>query len=123
VASRTPSIAEHALPALGGTLLSPLRLLPPPFLRTLALRVTILWAFLRGGISVGFSLAAPGVEQVSPEARVGVIGVTALIVWIEMTRRSELLFLANLGYSVPRVAAFVVAQCVGFEVLLRLLGG
>jgi hypothetical protein len=63
------------------------------------------------------------VEEVSPEASVGVIAVTALVVWIEMTRRSELLFLANLGHSFPPVAALVVAQGVGFEVLLRLLGG
>jgi hypothetical protein len=63
------------------------------------------------------------VEQVSPEASIGVIGVTVLVVWTEMTRRSELLFLANLGHSFPPIAAFVVAQCVGFEALVRLLVG
>ena len=108
---------------LGVILLNPLRVLPRPFLGTLVLRVAFLWAFLRSGTSVGFSLAAPGVEEVSPEASVGVIGVTLLVVWIEMTRRSELLFLANLGRSFAPVAAFVVAQCVGFEALLRLFVG
>ena len=111
------------LQSLGGTLLSNLRLLPGPFLRMLVLRVALLWVFLRGGTSVGFSLAAPELQEVSPEAKVGVIGVTLLIVWIEMTRRSELLFLANLGHSFPQVAGFVVAQCVALEALLRLVVG
>jgi hypothetical protein len=53
----------------------------------------------------------------------GVIGVTVLVVGIEMARRSELLFLANLGHSFFPIAAFIVAECIGFEALVRLLGG
>jgi hypothetical protein len=43
-----------------------------------------------------------------------------LAVCLEMWRRSELVFLANLGYSFGRIAALITVQCVVFEVVMRL---
>ena len=43
-----------------------------------------------------------------------------VVVRVEMWRRSELVFLANLGHSFGRIAVFVAAECLLFEVALRL---
>jgi hypothetical protein len=52
--------------------------------------------------------------------------IAALVVavtFVEMTRRSELLFLADLGHSFRDVSLFIVAECVVLEVLLRIAVG
>ena len=51
------------------------------------------------------------------------IAVIVLVVRLEMRRRSEIVFLANLGHSFRGIALVVVAQCLVLEATLRLAIG
>ena len=100
------------------------RLLPPrPFLDAIAIRVALLWLFLRGATGLG----SAGSGDPFPESLAGppitapfLVSAIVLVLWVEMRRRSELVFLANLGHSFGRIAVFVAAECFAFEVALRL---
>ena len=49
-----------------------------------------------------------------------IMGVIVLVLRVEMGRKSELVFLANLGHSFRRIALVVCAECLVLEVGLRL---
>lgn len=99
------------------------RALPPvPFLTTLLWRGFVLWGFVRGFSAFGLlSLgAAPAdVRALSTWSTITVVAVVIALVRIEMSRRGELVFLANLGHSFARCAAIVGGECLGFEVIVR----
>jgi hypothetical protein len=42
-----------------------------------------------------------------------------VVIRVDMGRRSELVFLANLGHSFVGIAAVVVVECLALEALLR----
>ena len=42
-----------------------------------------------------------------------------VVIRVDMGRRSELVFLANLGHSFVGIAAAVVVECLALEALLR----
>lgn len=99
---------------------------PRPFLDAIALRGVTLWCFARAVIAAG-SMAAADAASVSASASV-LVGttVTAVVVvvsWLEMWRRGEMLFLANLGLAFRHTAAFLVLQCVLLEVAWALARG
>ena len=97
--------------------------LPPrPFHRTLAVRIAALWTFLRLAAMVGTVMA-------EEPTRAGFLGpvslallvdpVVLLVLFIDMNRRGELIYLANLGYSFQRLAVGFLGLCLLFEALLR----
>lgn len=103
------------------------RMLPPrPFLESIGARVLIIWVFLRIVILVG-SMMVPGSGSgiVSPSilASCVIASLIVAVLFIDMSRRSELLFLANLGRSFPGIALAVVAECAALETVLRLAVG
>jgi hypothetical protein len=97
------------------------RLLPPrPFLDVIARRTLLLWAFARGVTWMGTEAVVDSASLVGPPVlSVAVTGVVLLVTRIEMGRKSERLFLANLGWSLGRLAALVAAECVALESVLR----
>ena len=98
-------------------------MLPPrPFLDTLVLRVLVLWLFLHGMSAFGSVDSGTPVAQsfVGPPASVPwIVGVIVLALRVEMGRKSELLFLANLGHSFRGMALVIVGECLVLEVGLR----
>ena len=48
------------------------------------------------------------------------MAVIVFVVRVEMARKSELLFLANLGHSFRRISLVVCGECLVLEVGLRL---
>lgn len=56
----------------------------------------------------------------SPLTLLWLTAVTAVVVWFEMRRHREIVFLANLGYSLLRLEGIVVAECVLLDAMLRL---
>ena len=99
-------------------------LLPPrPFLDAIAARVTLVWLLIRGAAAIGSAaMRVPYPEALTgPLITVPVVVIAVIIaVRFEMWRRSELVFLANLGHSFGRIAALVATQCLVFEVVMRL---
>jgi len=74
--------------------------------------------FLRGVSMYGVSLsgaAYPG----SLSAAFLVLVPVLVVIRVDMGRRSELVFLANLGHSIGGIAAAVVVECLVLEALLR----
>ena len=103
---------------LGGLL----RLPPRPFLDTLILRVLVIWLFLHGASFAGSSSSGlPYPESLvgNPMGTLFMIAVIIFVVRVEMWRKSEILFLANLGYSFQRIALLAVGECLLLEVGLR----
>lgn len=101
----------------GGRALTSLpRLLPRPFLHSLAIRVTLAWVLLRGAVSVGSSTLSP-----HPVVGVFLTPIVVVALWFDMSRQSELVFLANLGHSFLRIATFIVIQCLALEAILALI--
>ncbi len=100
------------------------RVIPPrPFLDAILVRSVVLWVALRGFAGLG----SAGMGASLPQALIGpslaafyVFAVVLLVIRIEMARRSELIFLANLGYSFLHVSLVVAATCVGLEAILRI---
>ena len=87
------------------------------------MRVLVLWVFLHVVSAVGSSASVTPVAQSVAGPLLGVpwiIGVVVLMVRVEMGRKSELLFLANLGHSFRRMALVVLGECLVLEVGLRL---
>lgn len=85
-------------------------------------RVVVVWIFLRMAAMVGAASAAGSTAN-------GVLGpvglallvdpIVALVLFIDMTRRGELLFLANLGYSFRGLVVGLVGLCLLLEAALR----
>ena len=100
------------------------RILPPrPFLDAIFGRVLVLWLFLHGVSAVGSSpapAASPQSPVGSPITILWIMAVIILVLRVEMGRRSELLFLANLGHSFRRIALVICVECLVLEVGLRL---
>lgn len=102
-------------------------LLPPrPFLDSLMIRTILVWVFLRLASMVGTSMDA-GIQSsglAGPVALALLLDpLVVLVLFIDMTRRSELLFLANLGRSFRGMAAVVVTMCLLLETALRVAVG
>jgi hypothetical protein len=100
--------------------------LPRPFLDAVLVRVAVLWVVLRS-VAV---LSAVGLGASLSEAVAGTpLGAFYLLVIIlvalrlEMARRSELIFLANLGYSFLNVSIIAIVQCVSLDAVLRVTVG
>ncbi|HIF06610.1 MAG TPA: hypothetical protein EYQ64_06545 [Gemmatimonadetes bacterium] len=98
-------------------------MLPPrPFLDSLVLRVLVMWLFLRGvsyGGSAAMGIPYPQSPIGSPTGTVFLTVVIIFMVRVEMWRRSETLFLANLGYSFRGIALAAFCECVVLEAGLR----
>ncbi len=59
----------------------------------------------------------------NPVGTLFLIAVIVLVVRLEMGRRSEIVFLANLGHSFSRIALVVVGECLVLEASLRVAIG
>ena len=72
--------------------------------------------------SAAYPIPIPYPQSVTGPLSTVPVVVLAVIVAVrfEMWRRSELVFLANLGHSFGRIATLVAAQCLVFEVVMRL---
>ena len=88
----------------------------------IVLRVLFLWLFLRAVATAG----SAAMEVPFPQSVVGpplgtlwLIAVIILVVRVEMWRKSELVFLANLGHSFGRVTLIVLGECFVLEVGLK----
>ena len=105
------------------------RILPPrPFLDAIVVRVLILWLVLHAATSYGAALMeeAPAFPQsliANYVATVFLILVIILAVRLDMGRRSEMVFLANLGHSSRKIALVVVGECLVLEAGLRVAIG
>ena len=102
-------------------------LLPPPFRRPAVIRTATLWLFLRG-VSTSGAVELTGLP-LADALRPGVLSylwMAAFVsgaVWIDMVRRDETVFLANLGISSGHALAFVGAQSLVMDFILRLIIG
>ena len=99
---------------------------PRPFLDAVAARAALLWVFLRlasfaGSAAVG--IPYPDALLGAPASALPLSAVVILIMRIELWRKAELVFLANLGCSFTRVAAFVALECALLETVMRLTLG
>jgi hypothetical protein len=99
-------------------------LLPRPFMNTLLVRVLVLWLFLHGLEQLGASVQPgdPGAGSwvgtlLSMTLRISLV---VLVVRVEMGRKAEIIFLANVGYSFRGVALLVFFECLVLEGGLRL---
>jgi hypothetical protein len=94
---------------------------PQPFLlRHVAVRAAIVWVLLHGII---FAVSGGAVIQLAWRASVVLAVVAAWLGYVDAKRRSELLFLGNLGIhraSVPAIWFLVVAL---LEILLSQVSG
>lgn len=103
------------------------RLLPPgPFLESIGARVLLIWMFLRIVILVGSMMESGSISNSIPASILASCAIASLIIallFIDMSRRSELLFLANLGHSFRGIALVVVAECAVLETVLRMAVG
>ena len=93
----------------------------------IVVRVLVLWLFLHA--ATGYGLTAM-IETPFPQALIPspvgtsfLIAVIILVVRVEMGRRSEIVFLANLGHSFRRIALVVVGECLVLETSLRVAVG
>lgn len=82
----------------------------------------IVWAVLRAVGSVGSSLVVGGsfVQNLAPNwlSFLWITAVVVIVLRVEAGRRQESLFLANLGVSFARVAAFAVVLCAVLDLAL-----
>jgi hypothetical protein len=90
---------------------------------TIAARAALLWAFLHvvsliGGTEGG--VPSQGSAAGTLPAAALILAVVLIVMRIELWRRSEIVFLANLGCSFNRVALFVGLECAVLETALRL---
>ena len=49
-----------------------------------------------------------------------IVGVIVLVLRVEMGRKSEIIFLANLGHSFRRIALVAACECLLLEIGLRM---
>ena len=89
----------------------------------MVMRVLILWLFLHGASGWGSTamLDTPFPQSLipSPTGTIFLIAVIVVVVRLEMGRRSEIVFLANLGHSSGKIALLVVGACILLEIGLR----
>ena len=90
-------------------------------------RVLVLWLFLHAATSYGatFMMETPFPESLIPNpiSTVFLIAVIVLAVRVDMGRRSEIVFLANLGHSFRRISLVVIGECLILETSLRVALG
>ncbi len=93
----------------------------------IVIRVLVLWLFLHAASSYGSTaiVGTPFPQSLisSPIGTLFLIAVIILVVRVEMGRRSEIVFLANLGHSFRRIALVVVGVCLLLEASLRMAVG
>ncbi len=101
------------------------RLIPPrPFLDTILGRVAIIWLVLR--LAVASAGAAEG-TSFAQGLSVPILGVAwtwlAVLValQVDLSRRNESVFLANLGHSLPQISILAIAECVALEIVVRVI--
>jgi hypothetical protein len=104
------------------------RILPPrPFLDAILVRVLVLWLFLHAATSFGAIVmtvtSLPQALIPNAGSTVFLIAVIVLVIRLELRRRSEIIFLANLGHSFRGIALVVVAECLVLEAGLRVAIG
>ena len=100
-----------------------MRALPPrPFLDSIVFRSVLLWAFVRVLVAAGSVTEGTPSGSLLAESVTGVLvcGVVLLALRVELRRRAELLFLANLGVSFFQIGAVVTTTCAALEAI-RLL--
>lgn len=106
------------------------RLPPAPFGRRLLVRTVLLWVCFRCAAVVGGNellalladlegTARPGLPLGSLVLGLALAALVSGVVLAEMVRRSELLFLGNLGWSPRRLAATTFVICLGLEAFLQ----
>ena len=91
------------------------------------MRVLVLWLFLHAASGYGLTavIGTPFPRSLipSPIGTFFLIAVIILVVRVEMRRRSEIVFLANLGHSFRRISLVVVGECLVLEASLRVAVG
>jgi hypothetical protein len=118
-----PTHLPSALPAM-------LAQFPPrPFLGPFIVRVCVLWTFVRAAAVIGGRALAAMMGWPAPTFPGSlwlagfVVSVVTLLTLFDMARRSELLFLANLGQSSTQLGTAAIGLCVMFEALIRVSVG
>ncbi len=96
------------------------RFIPPrPFLDMILWRVAILWLVLR--VVAGF--AAQEADAPGPTVQILSVGwiwlVVVIALKVDLSRRHESVFLANLGHSFPQISILAIGECVVFEMVAR----
>lgn len=93
----------------------------------IVIRVLVLWLFLHAASGYGSTaiVGTPFPQSLisSPIGTLFLIAVIILVVRVEMRRRSEIIFLANLGHSFRRISLVVVGECLLLEASLRVAVG
>ncbi len=100
------------------------RILPPrPFLDAILVRVLVLWLVLHAATSFGAIMmtGTPLPQSLIPSAgsTLFLIAVIVLVIRLELGRRSEIVFLSNLGHSFRGIVLVVVAEFLVLEAGLR----
>lgn len=100
------------------------RLPPRPFLDPMLGRVVVVWAVLRASGAAGAgSMGVPAPASITgpPVATLWIGAAVVAVLLIDMRRRRELVFLANLGHSARRVSAVAAAATLVLDLALRAL--
>lgn len=120
-----PSPSRRSLrPAAAGRIEGSASLPPRPFLDSLLRRVLILWIVLKGMGAAGAAAvyASPARAFASfPVATFWILPVVLLALWIDLARRNEAVFLANLGWSFRRLAVAAAGLVVALDAVVALL--
>jgi hypothetical protein len=111
-----------------------LRLPPRPFLGGIVLRTVVVWALMRSAGAVGTTALMRRVGAVggsvgtgssfvrnlvpNPMSFLWIWGVVAIVLAVELVRRKEAPFLANLGISFRRIAAVAFVLCALLDIAL-----
>jgi len=91
--------------------------LPPfPFLSRILLRAAIVWIGFRGTLFLLFGLVVP-----TAIAAAAIIGITAVVVFLDLRRRTELVFLGNIGTGSAVIAVCATIMPLTGEIVVRLL--
>jgi len=85
---------------------------PQPFLGSILIRTALVWAVFRAAASA----AASGVGMsVHPVVGIGIVGVVALVVTLDLYRRDEVTFLRALGVGPVGMLIPTTLLCVALE--------
>ena len=100
-------------------------MLPAPFfVRAFLWRTFVIWSVIKLVVTVGQqAIPEPGVPlsealQLAPVAMFAVIGVVCALILIDARRRSELLFLGNMGVARLTIGALAATPVLIAETLL-----
>jgi hypothetical protein len=98
---------------------------PGAFLRSVILRTTLVWAFVRAVVSgAAAGLSASGVSaELGASAGLPVVLVVTIVVWGDQHRRGEVPFLRNLGVGPAGMLLPVVVLAAALELVLVLTVG